>query len=276
MDTDSTELSEHSVIEYVDTHCHIHDTAFDFGDTAHMLSRAKAAGVSQLIVVGTSGETSESAVRFAQTHHGVFASIGLHPHDAKLGEDTFETIARLIHEPKVIAIGEFGLDFYYRRSTKAEQLQALEYQLYLAQTAGLPCIFHVREAFADFWPVFDNFRGVEGVIHSFSATTTELDAALNRGLYVGINGIMTFTHDQKQLDALRAIPLTSLLLETDAPFLTPTPKRGNMNEPANVELVAAFAARLRGEPLEQLSKATTANARRLFRLPARSFVTTLS
>ena len=251
---------------FIDTHCHIHDDEHAF-DIPAVLARAKKAHVSQLIVVGTSSESSEQAVRFAQSYTGCFASVGLHPHDAHLGEDTFETIARLAPSPKVVAIGEFGLDFYYNNSPKTDQLQALEYQLFLAQSLNLPCIFHVREAFDEFWPVFDRFSGISGVIHSFTATTRELDKALERGLYLGLNGIMTFTRDQKQLDAAKHVPANRLVLETDTPFLTPTPKRGTINEPANVELVAAFLARLRGESLEELSKATTLNARTLFRLP---------
>ncbi len=249
----------------IDTHCHIHDGAFDF-DIPAVLQRAKEAGVEQLIVVGTSGESSEQAVAFATVHPGCFASVGLHPHDARLGEDTFETIARLAPNAKVVAIGEFGLDFYYNNSPRADQFQALEYQLFLAQSLNLPCIFHIRDAFDEFWPVFDRFSGIRGVIHSFTSNVQQMDKALERGLYIGLNGIMTFTKDQSQLDAARLVPLEKLLLETDAPFLTPTPKRGTINESANVQFVAAFLARLRGKSLEELSKATTMNARALFRL----------
>ncbi len=249
----------------IDTHCHIQDTDFESIIT-RVLQNAKDAGVVQLVAVGADGESSEAAVRFAQQHEGCFASVGLHPHDAKLGEDTFETIARLATEKKVVAIGECGLDYYYDNSPKADQQRALEYQLYLARSLNLPCIFHVRDAFDDFWPIFDRFSGLRGVVHSFSATPRELDQVLSRGLYVGLNGIMTFTKDEKQLAAAQAVPLEKLLLETDAPFLTPPPKRGTMNEPANVDLVAAFLARLRGESLEVLHKATTDNARSLYRL----------
>lgn len=249
----------------VDTHCHIHDSEFSF-DMDEVFESAKENNVRQLICIGTSGEDSGKAVQFARQYDGVWATVGLHPHDAKLGEDDFEMLARLVNDPKVVAIGECGLDYYYNNSPIADQKMALEYQLQLAQTAGKPCTFHIRDAFDDFWPIFDNFSGVGGVVHSFTASTDVLDEALKRGLYISLNGIMTFTKDQNQLATAKAVPLAKMVLETDAPFLTPAPLRGTMNLPANVRLIAAYLAELRGETLEQLIEATTANARELFSL----------
>jgi TatD DNase family protein len=256
----------------VDTHCHIHDTEFNF-DTAAVLKSAIDADVLQMICIGTSGEDSQKAVEFVRTKPGLWASVGLHPHDAKLGEDELEIIARLATDDKVVAIGEFGLDYYYENSPREQQLQALEYQLQIALSFNKPCIFHIREAFSDFWPVLDNFSGINGVIHSFSATKTEVDEALKRGLYMGLNGIMTFTKHADQLDAARCIPLDKLVLETDAPFLTPTPLRGTINIPANVRLVAACLAEMRGETLDQLVEATTLNAQKLFALDLSDLIT---
>jgi len=249
----------------VDTHCHIHDVDLSF-DLSEVFKTARENDVRQLICIGTSGEDSEKAVEFARQYDGVWATVGLHPHDAKLGEDDFEMLARLVADPKVVAIGECGLDYYYNNSPKADQKQALEYQLQLAQSAGKPCTFHVRDAFDDFWPILDNFPGVSGVIHSFSTSSDVLEQALKRGLYISLNGIMTFTKDQNQLAAAKAVPLAKMVLETDAPFLTPSPLRGTMNLPANVRLVAAYLAELRGETLEQLIQATTTNAQLLFSL----------
>jgi TatD DNase family protein len=127
-------------------------------------------------------------------------------------------------------------------------------------------IFHVREAFDDFWPIFDDYKGIRGVLHSFTDSRLNLDKALERGLYIGVNGIMTFTKDANQLDVAKAIPLQKLLLETDAPFLTPVPFRGRVNEPAHVRLVADFMAHLRDEPLAELANQTSANAQTLFNL----------
>lgn len=256
----------------VDTHCHIHDREFSF-DQADVVESAVAADVRQLICVGTSGEDSEHAVEFVESITGMWASVGLHPHDAKLSEDNFETIARLAGHPKVVAIGECGLDYYYNNSPKVDQIQALEYQLQLAQSVGKPCIFHVRDAFADFWPILSNFSGVRGVVHSFTTGVSEVDECVKRGLYMGLNGIMTFTKEVAQLEAATYIPLESLLLETDSPFLTPSPLRGTINVPANVRLVAACLAEMRGETLNQLIEATTTNAQKLFSLNQSEYIT---
>lgn len=247
-----------------DTHCHIHEANYplDIGDT---LTRARQAGVSRLICVGTDNHTSEEAVRFAENHDDVWASVGAHPHDAK---DGFDTVGRLVKEAprKLVAIGEIGLDYFYTHSPRQTQLAALEAQLQLAIDHELPVIFHVREAFDDFWPVFDNFNGVMGELHSFTDSAENLEKALNRGLYVGINGISLFTKDEAQKAVFDQIPLEKLLLETDAPFLTPPPHRGKVNEPAYVRHVAEYHAKRRGVELEHLARATSANATTLFSL----------
>jgi TatD DNase family protein len=143
-------------------------------------------------------------------------------------------------------------------------LAILKFQVELALEHKLPLIFHVREAFADFWPVFDAYSGVRGVIHSFSATEKELTEILKRNLYVGLNGIATFAKNETQLAAVRAVPLDRLVLETDAPYLTPIPYRGTINEPKYVRVIAEFLANLRNESFDKLAVATTKNAHLLF------------
>ena len=250
-------------MEFVDTHCHIHEDSYAF-DADETIARAKDAGVTKLVVVGTTAEDSQKTVAFAAARENVWASIGLHPHDAKFGEDAFSVLKSLAGSPKIVAVGECGLDYYYNHSSKDDQARALEFQLQLAKDHNLPVIFHVRDAFDDFWPIFDRFGPISGVIHSFTATTTELEQALARGLYIGLNGIMTFTKDENQLEAAKAVPLERLILETDAPFLTPVPVRGTVNEPKNVVLTAEFLSTLRGEELGTLAKVTTQNALQLF------------
>ena len=252
-------------MEFIDTHCHIHESEYALPQL-DTIARADAAGVTRMICVGTDETTSAEAVAFAQGKDRVWASIGLHPHDAKLGDAAFTTIAHLLPNNKIVAIGECGLDYFYNHSDKKDQFKALEYQMQLAIDNNLPMIFHVRDAFDDFWPIFDNFSGLKGVVHSFTATTTELEQSLQRELYIGLNGIMTFTKDEQQLSAARAVPLSKLVLETDAPFLTPKPLRGKVNEPKNVSITADFLASLRGESLQDLATATTHNARQLFGL----------
>lgn len=253
-------------MELVDTHCHIH--LADYGlDPDETIQGALAAGVSTLICVGTTLEDSREATDFVANRKNCWASIGLHPHEGKLyaGKDgALDEFAALAKRPKVVAIGECGLDYYYNHSPKAVQRDMFEFQLELAAKHNLPLIFHVREAFDDFLAITDQYRGLRGVVHSFSATVKELERILSHGFYVGLNGIMTFTKDENQLAAAKAVPLEKLVLETDAPFLTPVPFRGKICQPKHVRVTAEFLAKLRGETLTDLARATTRNAQALF------------
>jgi TatD DNase family protein len=251
------------MLEFVDTHCHIHDKKY-YDNPKKILGNAKAAGVNKLICIGTDHQDSRHAVKFAESNKGIWASVGIIPHDAKLGQAALNKLEPLIQKPKVVAIGECGLDFYYSHSLKQDQVKALNFQIELAQKHSLPLIFHVRDAYDDFWPIFDKYKNIKAVLHSFSAGREVLDKALERGLFIGLNGIVTFTKDIRQLETFKAVPLDSLLLETDAPYLTPVPLRGKVNESKNVVLVADFLSNLRSETLEQLARVTTANAAKLF------------
>lgn len=245
----------------VDTHCHIHEQDYPL-KKEDVLERALQAHVEKLICVGTNEQSSRDAIAFSSMHKNIYASVGVHPHDTK---DGFETIAVLARQGPV-AIGEIGLDYFYTHSPREVQIAALESQMQTALDNDLPVIFHVREAFDDFWPIFDNFRGIRGELHSFTDTQENLDKGFERGLYVGVNGISTFTKDPLQQKLYAAIPLDRMLLETDAPFLTPTPYRGTINEPAYVSEVAKHHAMLRGISYEQVATATSTNANALFRL----------
>lgn len=248
----------------IDTHCHIHEADYPL-PAEDVISRAREAGVDKLVCVGTSEASSAQAVTFAEAHDNAWASIGVHPHEAK---DGWTRVLELgaARSDKLIAVGEIGLDYFYSHSPRDAQIAALEAQLELALRLNVPVIFHVREAFEDFWPVFDNFHGLKGVLHSFTDSKSNLEAGLARGLYVGVNGISTFTKDRVQRDMFAAVPLERMVLETDAPFLTPSPIRGKVNEPAFVRLVAEYQAQQRGISLAQLAAATTSNATALFAL----------
>lgn len=251
-----------------DTHCHIHEAQYP--DSAGALERARTAGVDRLICVGTDETTSQEAVTFAGQHDNVWASVGLHPHDATHGPDSIRIIEECIkndinvHVGKIVAIGECGLDYFYTHSPKETQIQMLEAQLDLATRYNLPIIFHVRDAFEDFWPIFDRYQGIRGVLHSFTDSAENLEKAYARGLYVGVNGIATFTKDETQRAMFASIRPNRLLLETDAPFLTPVPHRGKLNEPAFMTNVAHYIANLQAINLEELSRATERNATTLF------------
>jgi TatD DNase family protein len=245
----------------IDTHCHIHEADYPL-DINQVIKRADDADVKKMICVGTSQESSRRAVEFAAGRENIFAAIGVHPHDTK---DGWEEITAHV-DKKPVAVGEIGLDYYYNHSPREIQIKALEGQINLALTHNLPIIFHVRDAFSDFWPIFDNFHGIKGELHSFTDTNRHLDEALKRGLYIGVNGISTFTKDETQKSMFAAIPLDKLLLETDAPFLTPVPFRGKVNEPGFVKAVAEHQALVRGLSLEQIATSTSANAAALYAL----------
>lgn len=247
----------------IDTHCHIHEVDFPLA-VNEVLQHAKDADVQQLLCVGTSEKSSRDAILFANSHDHIWASVGVHPHDTENG---YTTIATLVGtSDKIIAIGEIGLDYFYTHSAKEVQIKALEVQIQIALAHDLPIIFHVREAFDDFWPIFEKYPGIRGELHSFTDTKENLDKALSKGFYIGVNGISTFTKDQLQKDMFDSIPLNRLLLETDAPFLTPAPFRGKVNEPAFVRNIAEYHANRRGISIQEIASATTANAHKLFAL----------
>ena len=257
-------------MKLIDSHCHLHDTEFFSEGREEVYTRAIEAGVA-MFCVGTDERSSREAVEFAESHDDTWAIVGVHPHEAKGGWADIERVLRencgsrvARGEASIIGIGEIGLDYFYTHSSREQQIHALEAQLQLATDYDLPVSFHVREAFDDFWPVFENFHGVRGVLHSFTDTQANLDRGFSRGLYVGVNGISTFTRDTAQRNLYATIPLERMLVETDAPYLTPVPLRGKMNEPGYVRLVVDFWAQKRGISFDELARATTQNARRLF------------
>ena len=270
-------------MEFIDTHCHIQSAGLTIGErhtrelwakipnasVDSLVKSAQEAGVSQMICVGCDVEDSILAVKTAKNRENVYASIGIHPHEAEHARNNqaaLDEFATLATDNKVVAVGECGLDYFYTHSPKEDQVKILEFQLDLAQKHNLPVIFHVREAFDDFWPVLANFKGIRGVLHSYTDNQANLDKALANGLYIGVNGIATFAKKAEQLEVYKAIPTDRLLLETDAPYLTPVPFRGTICEPKHVVLTAEFLASLRGDTVPRLANATTQNARQLFSL----------
>ncbi len=253
-------------MQLFDTHCHIHFHDYPL-DPETVIASATQAGVSRLLCVGCRLEDSRTGVDFAAKYSNIWAAIGLHPHEADgyvHDHHALQEFRDLADKPKVVAIGETGLDYYYSHSAKPAQEKLLRFQIELALEHDLPMVFHVRDAFDAFWKIFDDYKDIRGVVHSFSATEKELDQILSRNLYVGLNGIMTFTKDPRQLDAAKRVPLDKMLLETDAPFLTPAPFRGKVCEPKHLRVTAEFLASTRGEKLEDVAKVTTQNAKKLF------------
>ena len=246
----------------VDTHCHIHEADYPL-DREQTLQAAIEAGVTKVLVVGTDMKSSVDAVKFAREHENVWAIVGVHPHEAKHGIDG---LAELATEPKVVGIGEIGLDYYYNHSPREMQIEILNQQLEIALKHNLPISFHVREAFDDFWPIFDNFHGIRGVLHSFTDSISNMGKGLERGLLIGVNGIATFNKDLEQAKMYKSIPLERMVLETDAPFLAPKPYRGKTNQPAFVRNIAEFLASDRGNDLNGIAASTTKNAETTFQI----------
>lgn len=271
-------------MDIVDTHCHIHeavssplnDATHDKWDKAgktdpdQIIADAHKAGVKQMICVGTDVDDSTLALEFSQIRQNIWASIGIHPHEATRyvnNSAALQQFASLTaRRDKLVAIGECGLDYFYEHSPKSDQALILRFQIELALRNNLPMIFHVREAFGDFWPIFDSYRGIRGVIHSFSATQRELDAILERDLYVGLNGIVTFTIDSAQIAAFQSVPVNKMLIETDAPYLTPKPYRGTICESKHATTTLTFVANMQGVEEQYIAAQTTENARKLFNL----------
>ncbi len=282
-------MADSKGLSFVDTHCHLHDSEFATKSDIsadEILERAKEAGVSEMICVGTSVKSSIEAREFTENHDNCYFSVAIHPHaaethaQAELISQMDELDAIVGTKPKkLVAIGECGLDYFYHSDGEvlAKQEMLFRCHLEIALKANLPLIFHIRDAqkqdksatgqaFDDFFRILDDYHGVRGVVHSFSATSEELEGVLSRGLYVGLNGIMTFTTDPKQLAAAKLVPADKLVLETDAPFLTPKPFRGTMCEPKHVSVTAEFLANLRGESLDYIAQTTSKNAKTLFNL----------
>lgn len=273
-------------LDLFDTHCHIHaiggDEKNDFtakkwreagvNNADKVIGDARGKGVSRLICVGTDLADSERAVNFTRGRDNTWAAVGVHPHetaDFNRASDGMESLKNLIKNDKsgdIVAVGEIGLDYFHQHSSPQDQRRALENQLQLAREFNLPVIFHVRQAHQDFWPILDNFGPVKGVLHSFSATKSELEQAFERGLYIGLNGIMTFSQEENHREVVRRTPAESLLLETDAPYLTPKPFRGRICKPEHVLETAKFVAEQRGAEVEQIASVTTKNACNLFKI----------
>lgn len=237
------------------------------------MAAAAKAGVTRIVNVGTSLADSEKAIELAVQHTGMWASVGVHPNDAGNLADNpgeLEELRRLIKEPKVVAVGEVGLDFYHDRTPRDVQEKILRLQLEAGLEAGLPFIFHIRESFDGFWPIFDSYhtssQPIRGVIHSFSASPSELERVMKRDLFIGLNGLITYAKDESWRESARQAPLNKILLETDAPFLTPAPDRQARCEPRHTRVTAEFLAELRGDSLDNLTLATTKNSVGLFGL----------
>jgi TatD DNase family protein len=257
------------VASLVDTHAHLTDRRLR-ADLTGVLDRAVTAGVVQIVAIGTTAETSAEAVELAQGHSGIFAAVGIHPNDAAGAcEDDWAKISDLVVRSGVVAVGETGLDRYWKDTPFAQQQVWFDRHLNLAFERDLPIVIHCRDCQQDILTQLIGLkRSVRGIMHAFTGNWDEAQAYLDLGLHLSFAGMVTFTN--KALDSLREVaarmPLDRLLVETDSPYLSPHPYRGQSNEPARVAVTAARIAELRGLAAAELAEITTANARLLFGL----------
>ena len=258
----------------IDTHAHLDMGAFN-EDRAEIITRALDAGVGIIITVGTDLESSKKAIELSEHYAGVYAAVGIHPHDAAtIDKDDITRLGEIAKHPRVVAIGETGLDFYRDYSPRRTQIQALKWQLALSAKLELPIIIHCRQAEEDILKLLhgcvsgygDNRRHYQGVIHCFSSDGNTAKEYLNMGFYLSLGAYIGYPASAATHNIIRSIPKERLLVETDCPFLPPQSYRGKRNEPAYLPFTIKALASIREESYEDLANVSTQNAQRLFRL----------
>lgn len=251
---------------WIDNHCHLDGE----DDPGAIISDARANGVEHLVCVGVSLERSLECIRLAEAHAAVSATVGLHPHDATDGTDGIRELALAGRDAgTVVAVGECGLDYYYEHSPKDDQRSVFAVQIALAHELDLPLVIHTRDAWADTFSILDS-EGMppKTVFHCFTGGPQEATEALGRGAYLSISGIVTFKSAEDLRAATVEAPLDRLMVETDSPYLAPTPHRGHKNRPALVARVGEEVANLKGVAVQEVAAATTRNARAFYNLGA--------
>jgi TatD DNase family protein len=260
---------------WLDSHCHV--TAHRFAeDRAEVLARGFAAGISELVSIGSGYgfQGNAEAIALAETDPRIWATVGVHPHEAsELDDEGRRAIRGWLDHPRVVALGECGLDYHYMNSPQETQRAVFAEQVALARELDVPVSIHVRgdepnayDELLDIW-ISEGRGDLEGVLHCYSGTLEFARRALDHGFYVSFSGIVTFKKSEALRDTARGIPLDRLMVETDAPFLAPQGHRGRRNEPAWVAVVGETLARVHAVPIETMAARTTENARRLYRLP---------
>jgi len=233
-----------------DTHCHLQDKEFD-GKRLEVLARMKEAGVERINLIGCSPKSNARAWALAREIEEAYCTVGIHPHDAQhWNEDTRQDMLAKVLDPKCVGIGEIGLDYYYDIHPRDLQKRVLGEQLELVEALQVPVVFHVRDAFGDFLP-FIRGKSLRGVVHCYAGSWESAQICLDAGLYISFTGSVTFKNAKNLQEVAKKIPSDRIMVETDAPYLTPVPMRGKRNEPAFVVHTAQFLAQLRGEdPVE--------------------------
>jgi TatD DNase family protein len=257
-------------ISAIDTHCHLDMSAYN-ADCDQVVDAAYDLGVTRIITIGINIESSKKAVALADRYPGVYAAVGIHPHNAgEPSDDTWKhELKKLASHPKVVAYGEVGLDFVKKYAPVNKQLESFKQQVQTAKELNLPLIIHDREAHSETMDILKKERPYPagGVVHCFSGDMRLAEAVLDLDFHISIPGIVTYNNAQTLQEVVKRMPLTSLLLETDGPFLAPVPERGKRNEPAFLLYTAAKIAEIKKLTLAEIARQTTRNAERLFNLP---------
>lgn len=248
-----------------DSHAHVDDNRFD-EDRNEVIKRAAEAGLVGILNAGACMESSARSIALAQEHDMIYAAVGIHPHDAKEAKDhDYEQLAVWSSLPKVVAIGEIGLDYYYDMSPRDVQQQVFVRHIDVARQMGKPIIIHDRDAHGDVMTILKKeAKGLTGVLHCFSGSLEMAKEVIKMGFYISFAGPVTYAKDGKLKEVAATVPLERILVETDCPYLTPQPYRGRRNEPAHVRFTAEEVARVRGMDFAALAEAATANTKRLF------------
>lgn len=251
----------------VDSHCHLDFPEFT-PELDHVVERARQAGVGTMLTIGTTLSRFSGVLAVAKRYPDIWCSVGVHPHEAKEeGQDAPSRLVELAAHPRVVGIGETGLDYFYEHSPRAEQAENFRAHIAAARTTGLPLIVHTRDADADTAAILreEYAKGpFTGLIHCFSSTKEVSETALEIGFYISISGIVTFKAAEDLRQIVATLPMDRLLVETDAPYLAPVPRRGKRNEPAFVAHTAAKVAELKGVGVAEIARTTSANFFRLF------------
>ena len=249
-----------------DTHAHLNDPVFD-EDRDALISSLPDEGVGLVMNPGCSLENSLQAIAIAEKYDFVYAAVGTHPDTAEeVNEQVIETYRGLCSHPKVKAIGEIGVDYYYETIPREIQLKAFRMQMELARETGLPVIIHERDAHDDGMRMIKEFPDVTGVFHCYSGSAEMARQLVNMGWYIGFTGVLTFKNARKAVETAQSIPLDRIVLETDCPFMAPEPFRGKRNHPGYLYRMAERLAELRGLPVEEIQRITTENGKRLYRI----------
>ena len=246
---------------FTDTHCHIYKEYYE--NIEEVLKNAKKSNVNRMINNGCDKKSNEEVLELTKNYENIYGAIGIHPENIEeYKEEDLKWIEENLKQSKIIAIGEIGLDYHYTKENKTEQIKLLERQLKIAEQYHLPVIIHSREATEDTINTLKKYK-VTGVIHSFSGSLETAKIYIKMGYLLGINGVITFKNS-KLKEVIKEIPLESIILETDSPYLTPEPFRGKKNEPARIKEIAEFICDLKGISLEDLATITNHNIKRIF------------